>query len=148
MDIKKINTTILNEILKNKGNLASTGCMTKDDKTLCCIDGHIAFCMDNSDFIIDKTKLPPLQIDKLFSTDNTQEVFKTGNMKEFDIGSKKVKILEFENYNFKIYIDEKLYKFLGKTKYRFYAKSPKSPLACVTDNNIVEVMILPININN
>ena len=148
MDIKKINTTILNEILKNKGNLASTGCMTKDDKTLCCIDGHIAFYMDNSDFIIDKTKLPSLQIDKLFSTDNTQEVFKTGNIKEFDVGNKTVKVLEFGNYNFKIYINEKLYKFLGKTKYRFYAKSPKSPLACVDDNNIVKVMILPININN
>ena len=145
MDIKKINTTILNEILKNKGNLASTGYMTKDDKTLCCINGHIAFYMDNSDFIIDKTKLPQLQIDKLFSTakDNAQEVFKTGNSKEFDVGNKTVKILEFENYNFKIYIDEKLYKFLGKTKYRFYAKSPKSPLACVDDNNIVKVIILP-----
>lgn len=148
MDIKKINTTILNEILKNKGNLASTGYMIKDDKTLCCIDGHIAFCIDNSDFIIDKTKLPLLQIDKLFSTDNTQEVFKTGNMKEFDVGNKTVKILEFGNDNFKIYINEKFYKFLGKTKYRFYAKSPKSPLACVSDDNKVKVMILPININN
>lgn len=148
MDIKKINTTILNEILKNKGNLASTGCMTKDNKTFCCINGHIAFCMDNSDFIIDKTKLPTLQIDKLFSTDNTQEIFKTDNMKERIVGSKTVKILEFENDNFKIYIDENLYKFLGKTKYRFFAKSPKSPLACVDNNNEVKVMILPININN
>lgn len=148
MDIKKINTTILNEILKNKGNLTSTGCMTKDNKTFCCIDGHIAFYMDNSDFIIDKTKLPSLQIDKLFSTDNTQEVFKTGNMKEFAVGNKTVKVLEFGNDNFKIYINENLYKFLGKTKYRFYAKSPRSPLACVDDNNIVKVMILPININN
>lgn len=133
---------------KNKGNLASTGYMTKDDKTLCCIDRRIAFCMDNSDFIIDKTKLPLLQIDKLFSTDNTQEVFKTGNMKEFAVGNKTVKVLEFENYNFKIYINEKFYKFLGKTKYKFYAKSPKSPLECVDDNNVVKVMILPININN
>lgn len=148
MDIKKINTTILNELLKDKGNLASTGCTTKDNKTFCCINGHIAFCMDNSDFIIDKTKLTPLQIDKLFSIDNTQEVFKTGNMKELTVGSKTVKILEFGNDNFKIYIDEKLYKFLGKTKYRFYAKSPKSPLACVTDNNEIKVMILPISINN
>jgi len=147
MDIKKINTTILNEILKNKGNLASTGYMTKDNKTLCCINGHIGFCMDNSDFIIDKTKLPQLQIDKLFSTDNTQEVFKTGNMKEIPLGNKTIKILEFENDNFKIYINEKFYKFLGKTKYRFFAKSPKSPLACVDDNNEVKVMILPININ-
>ena len=148
MDIKKINTTILNEILKNKGNLASTGCMTKDDKTLCCIDGHIAFYMDNSDFIIDKTKLPKLQqIDKLFSTDDTQEVFKTGNMKEFTVGNKTVKVLEFGNDNFKIYINENFYKFLGKTKYRFYAKSPKTPLACIDDNNVVKVMILPININ-
>ena len=147
MDIKKINTTILNEILKNKGNLASTGYMTKDDKTLCCIDGHIGFCMDNSDFIIDKTKLPQLQIDKLFSIDDTQKVFKTGNMKEFNAGNKTVKVLEFECDDFKIYIDEKLYKFLGKTKYRFYAKSPKSPLACVDDNDEVKVMILPININ-
>jgi len=147
MDIKKINTTILNEILKNKGNLASTGYMTKDNKTLCCINGHIGFCMDNSDFIIDKTKLPQLQIDKLFSTDNTQEVFKTGNTKEIPLGNKTIKILEFENNNFKIYINEKFYKFLGKTKYRFFAKSPKSPLACVDDNNEVKVMILPININ-
>ena len=147
MDIKKINTTILNEILKNKGNLASTGYMTKDNKTLCCINGHIGFCMDNSDFIIDKTKLPQLQIDKLFSTDNTQEVFKTGNTKEIPLGNKTIKILEFENDNFKIYINEKFYKFLGKTKYRFFAKSPKSPLACVDDNNEVKVMILPININ-
>ena len=147
MDIKKINTTILNEILKNKGNLASTGYMTKDNKTFCCIDGHIAFCMDDSNFIIDKTKLPILQIDKLFSTDNIQEVFKTGNMKEFYAGNKTVKILEFENYNFKIYINEKLYKFLGKTKYRFYAKSPKSPLACVDSHNEIKVMILPISIN-
>lgn len=148
MDIKKINTTILNEILKNKGNLASIGYMTKDNKTFCCIDGHIAFCMDNSDFIIDKTKLPLLQIDKLFSTDNTQEVFKTGNMKELTIGHKTVKVLEFGNDNFKIYINENFYKFLGKTKYRFYAKSPKLPLACVDDNNEIKVMILPININN
>lgn len=149
MDIKKINTTILNEILKNKGNLASTGYMTKGNKTFCCIDGHIGFCMDNSDFIIDKTKLPLLQIDKSFSTDNTQEVFKTGNMKEFCSGNKTVRVLEFENFNFKIYIDENLYKFLGKTKYRFFAKSPKSPLACVDNNNEVKVMILPIiNINN
>lgn len=148
MDIKKINTTILNEILKNKGNLASTGCMTKDNKTFCCIDGHIAFCMDNLNFIIDKTKLPLLQIDKLFSTDGTQEVFKTGNMKEFAVGNKTVKVLEFGNDNFKIYINENFYKFLGKTKYRFYAKSPKAPLACVDDNNEIEVMILPIYINN
>lgn len=148
MDIKKINTTILNEILKNKGNLANTGCMTKDNKTFCCIDGHIAFCMDNSDFIIDKTKLPPLQIDKLFVIDNPQEVFKTGNIKEFDVGNKTVKVLEFENYDFKIYINEKFYKFLGKTKYKFYADSPKSPLACVADDNKVKVMILPYQINN
>ena len=146
MDIKKINTTILNEILKNKGNLTDTGCMTKDNKTFCCINGHIAFCMDNSDFIIDKTKLPLLQIDKLFSIENTQEVFKTGNIKEFTVGNKTVKVLEFGNYNFKIYINEKLYKFLGKTKYRFYAKSPKLPLVCVDENNEVKVMILPINV--
>lgn len=148
MDIKKINTTILNEILKNKGKLASTGCMTKNNKTFCCIGGHIAFCMDNSDFIIDKTKLPPLQIDKIFSTDNTQEVFKTDVVKEITIGNKTVKTLEFGNDNFKIYINEKFYKFLGKTKYRFYAKSPKSPLACVDNNNEIKVVILPININN
>lgn len=148
MDIKKINTTILNEILKNKGNLAGTGCMTKDNKTFCCIDGHIAFCMDNSDFIIDKTKLPTLQIDKLFSTDDTQEVFETGNVKKITLGNKTVKILEFGNDNFKIYINENFYKFLGKTKYRFFTKSQTSPLACMDDNNEVKAMILPININN
>lgn len=146
MDIKKINTTILNKILKNKRGLTSTGCMTKGNKTFCCIDGHIAFCMDNSDFIIDKTKLPPLQIDKLFSTDNTQEVFKTGSIKEFAVDNKTIRILEFRNGNFKIYINENFYKFLGKTKYRFFAKSPKSPLVCVTGNNEVKVAILPINI--
>lgn len=148
MDIKKINTTILNEILKKGKEPAGTGYMTKDSKTFCCINGHIAFAMNDDDFVIDKSKLKELSIDKLFSTDNTQEVFKTGNMKEFAVGKKTVKVLEFGNDNFKIYINENLYKFLGKTKYRFYAKSPRSPLACVDDNNIVKVMILPININN
>ena len=148
MDIKKINTTILNEILKKGKEPAGTGYMTKDSKTFCCINAHIAFAMNDDDFVIDKSKLKELSIDKLFSTDNTQEVFKTGNMKEFAVGKKTVKVLEFGNDNFKIYINENLYKFLGKTKYRFYAKSPRSPLACVDDNNIVKVMILPININN
>lgn len=145
MDIKKINTTILNEILKNKGKLASTGYMTKDNKTLCCIDGHIGFCMDDSDFIIDKTKLPQLRIDKLFSIDDTQRVFKTGNIKEFDVGNKTVKVLEFECDDFKIYIDEKLYKFLGKTEYKFYAKSPYTGLMCVSDNEI-KAIICPVKI--
>lgn len=143
MDIKKINTTILNEVLKNK--MQGTGVQVKDDKTYCCIDGHIAFVMDDSDFAIDKSKLPTFQIDRLFNLDDTTEVFKTEYKKEIIQGKKSFSILEFECQDFTIYIDERLYKFLGKTPYKFYAKSPKSPLICTLDNEM-KVLICPINI--
>lgn len=142
MDIKKINTTILNEVLKDK--TAGTGYQVVDNKTYCSIDGHIAFIMDDSDFVIDKSKLPKYRIDKLFSLDDTREVFKTDNKKEIIQGKKPISILEFECKDFKIYINEKLYKFLGKTPYKFYAKSPKSPLICVLDNEM-KALICPIN---
>ena len=144
MDIKKINTTILNEVLKNK--IQGTGYQVVNDKTYCCIDKHIAFVMDDKDFIIDKSKLPTLQIDRLFNLDNTTEVFKSGNKKEFIQDKKTISILEFECNDFKIYINEKLYKFLGKTEYKFYAKSPKSPLICCTLDNEMKALICPINI--
>ena len=142
MDIKKINTTILNEVLKNKTQ--GTGVQIKDDKTYCCINGHIAFVMDDADFIIDKSKLPTFQIDRLFNLDDTTEVFKSGNKKEIIQGKKTISILEFECQDFTIYIDERLYKFLGKTPYKFYAKSPKSPLICTLDNEM-KALICPIN---
>lgn len=142
MDIKKINTTILNEVLKNKTQ--GTGVQIKDDKTYCCIDGHVAFVMDDADFIIDKSKLPTFQIDRAFNLDDTTEVFKSNNKKEIIQGKKTISILEFECQDFTIYIDERLYKFLGKTQYKFYAKSPKSPLICTLDNEM-KVLICPIN---
>ena len=142
MDIKKINTTILNEVLKNKTQ--GTGVQIKDDKTYCCIDGHVAFVMDDADFMIDKSKLPTFQIDRLFNLDDTTEVFKSNNKKEIIQGKKTISILEFECQDFTIYIDERLYKFLGKTQYKFYAKSPKSPLICTLDNEM-KVLICPIN---
>lgn len=143
MDIKKINTTILNEVLKDKAY--RSGYQVVDDKTYCCIDGHIAFCMEDKDFVIDKSKLEELPIDKFFTVDGTQEVFKTGNKKEIMQGRKTISFLEFECNDFKIYIDEKLYKFLGKTEYKFYAKSPETGLMCVSDNEI-KAMICPVKI--
>ena len=144
MDIKKINTTILNEVLK-KGKEPETGYQVTDDKTYCCIDGRIAFAMNDDDFVIDKSKLKELPIDKFFTLDNTREVFKTGYSKEIMQGKKRISFLEFECDDFKIYIDEKLYKFLGKTEYKFYAKSPNTGLMCVSDNEI-KVMICPVKI--
>lgn len=143
MDIKKINTTILNEVLK--GKTTGTSYQATDDKTYVCIDGHIAFAMEDKDFVIDKSKLRELPIDKFFTLDGTQEVFKSGNKKEIMQGRKTISFLEFECNDFKIYIDEKLYKFLGKTGYKFYAKSPNTGLMCVSDNEI-KVMICPVKI--
>lgn len=143
MDIKKINTTILNEVLK--GKTVGTGYQVIDDKTYVCIDGHIAFAMEDKDFVIDKSKLGELPIDKFFTLDGIQEVFKSGNKKEIMQGRKPISFLEFECDDFKIYIDEKLYKFLGKTEYKFYAKSPNTGLMCVSDNEI-KVMICPVKI--
>ena len=145
MDIKKINTTILNEVLKKGKEPAGTGYQVTDDKTYCCIDGHIAFVMNDDDFVIDKSKLRELPIDKFFTLDGTREVFKTGYSKEIMQDKKRISFLEFECDDFKIYIDEKLYKFLGKTEYKFYAKSPNSGLMCVSDNEI-KVMICPVKI--
>lgn len=142
IDIKKINTTILNEVLKNK--IHGTGIQVKDDKIYCFIDMRIAFIIDDADFIIDKSKLPTFQIDRLFNLDNTTEVFKSENKKEIIQGKKTISILEFECQDFTIYINEKLYKFLGKTPYKFYAKSPKSPLICTLDNEM-KALICPIN---
>lgn len=144
MDIKKINTTILNEVLKGK-EPAKTGYKVTDDKTYCCIDGHIAFAMKDDDFVIDKSKLKELPIDKFFTLDDTREVFKTDYSKEIMQGKKRISFLEFECDDFKIYIDEKLYKFLGKTEYKFYAKSPNTGLMCVSDNEI-KVVICPVKI--
>jgi len=145
MDIKKINTTILNEVLKKGKEPAGTGYQVTNDKTYCCINGHIAFAMNDDDFVIDKSKLKELPIDKFFTLDGTQEVFKSGNKKEIIEGKKTISFLEFECDDFKIYIDEKLYKFLGKTEYKFYAKSPNTGLMCVSDNEI-KVMICPVKI--
>lgn len=146
MDIKKINTTILNEVLKKGKEPAGTGYQVTNDKTYCCIKGHIAFAMNDDDFVIDKSKLRELSsINKIFTLDGTQEVFKSGNKKEIMEGKKTISFLEFECDDFKIYIDEKLYKFLGKTEYKFYAKSPKTGLMCVSDNEI-KAMICPVKI--
>lgn len=144
MDIKKINTTILNEVLKDK-EPAGTGYQVTDDKTYCCIDGHIAFAMEDKDFVIDKSKLQQYKLDGMFTLNDTREVFKTGYSKEIMQGRKKISFLEFECDDFKIYIDEKLYKFLGKTEYKFYAKSPNTPLMCVSDNEI-KVAICPVKL--
>lgn len=144
MDIKKINTTILNEVLKNK-EPAGTGYQVTDDKTYCCIDGHIAFCMEDKDFVIDKSKLQEYKLDGMFTLNDAREVFKTGYSKEIMQGRKKISFLEFECDDFKIYVDEKLYKFLGKTEYKFYAKSPNTPLMCVSDNEI-KVAICPVKL--
>lgn len=145
MDIKKINTTILNEVLKKGKEPAETGYQVIGDKTYCCINGHIAFAMKDDDFVIDKSKLRELSINKIFTLDGTQEVFKTRNKKEIMQGKKTISFLEFECDDFKIYIDEKLYKFLGKTEYKFYAKSPYAGLMCVLDNEI-KVIICPVKI--
>ena len=101
--------------------------------------------MNDDDFVIDKSKLEKLPIDKFFTLDDTREVFKTGYSKEIMQGKKRISFLEFECDDFKIYIDEKLYKFLGKTEYKFYAKSPNTGLMCVSDNEI-KVMICPVKI--
>ena len=105
MDIKKINTTILNEVLKKGKEPAGTGYQVTDDKTYCCIDGHIAFAMNDDDFVIDKSKLRELPIDKFFTLDGTREVFKTGYSKEIMQDKKRISFLEFECDDFKIYID-------------------------------------------
>ena len=145
MDIKKINTTILNEVLKKGKEPAGTGYQVTDDKTYCCINGHIALAMNDDDFVIDKSKLKEVSIDKIFTLDDTREVFKTGHSKEIMEGKKRISFLEFGCDDFKIYINEKLNKFLGKTEYKFYAKSPNTGLMCVSDNEI-KVIICPVKI--
>lgn len=144
MDIKKINTTILNEVLKNKAY--GSGYQVKDNKVYCNLDSHMIFVMNDTDFVIDKTRLREFSgLDKALTLDDTKEVFKTGHAKEIMQGRKKISFLEFECDDFKIYIDEKLYKFLGKTEYKFYAKSPNTPLMCVSDNEI-KVAICPVKL--
>lgn len=144
MDIKKINTTILNEVLKNKAY--RSGYQVKGNKVYCNLDSHMLFAMNDTDFIIDKSRLKEFSgLDKALTLDDTQEVFKSGNKKEIMQGKKTISLLEFECDDFKIYIAEKLYKFLGKTEYKFYAKSPNTGLMCVSDNEI-KIMICPVKI--
>lgn len=146
----KIQTEIMKHIKKyNEGKVPINARYTEienDDKKILIVtlDGFSAYYFNSDEFYIDKSKMTEVAGLKKFYDElkNQEPIEPTGVTKRLTKG----KAVEFENKNFKVYVDEKLIKEFGKVEdLWFVGKGEVEPVYVYEGENLVG-LIMPMRI--
>lgn len=144
----KIQTEIMKHIKKysegreRRNATYSVTTINGRDKIIVTTDTNRAFCFDSWDFYLNTSKMYEMDGLKTFfdeKTLNKQEpIAPTGVTKRLTKG----KAVEFENKNFKVYVDEKLIKEFGKVDDLWFAgKGEVKPVYVYEGENLVGLIM-------
>ena len=144
----KIQTEIMKHIKKyNEDKALRNAVYTEidiDDRKIIIValKGYTGYYFNSDEFYIDKSKMTEVAGLKKFYDElkNQEPIEPTGVIKQFITGN----AVEFENKNFKVYVDEKLIKEFGKVEdLWFVGKGEVKPVYVYEGENLVG-MIMPI----
>ena len=146
----KIQTDIIKHIKRyNEGKVPRNAGYTEidiDDRkvTIVVTNGYTAYYFNSDEFYIDKSKMTEFGGLKYYQDElkNQEPIEPTGIIKQFITGT----AVEFENKNFKVYVDEKLIKEFGKVDDLLFAgKGETKPVYVYEGENLVG-LIMPMRI--
>lgn len=118
------------------------------EKILVTLDGFTAYCFNSNEFYLNASKMGEMNSLKTIFAENeitTQEPIEaTGVIKK----CKNVNAVEFENKNFKVYLDEKLIKNFGKIEDLIFAGKGAYKAVYVFEYGEIVGVIMPLNPRN
>ena len=142
----KIQTEIMKHIKRyNEGKVPRNAGYTEidiDDRKIIIVvlNGYTAYYFNSDEFYIDKSKMEVFGGLKYYQDElkNQEPIEPTGVIKQFITGT----AVEFENKNFKVYVDEKLIKEFGKVEDLWFAgKGATKPVYVYEGENLVGLIM-------